>query len=98
EVFPVDAQMIAFAPRSSALDTAKVMPRSLNEPVGLTPSFLTKTSQSRPTTLLNCGQKFSGVFPSPKETIGVEAEIGRNWRYCSITPLLHCDFAVAESI
>src|SRR6266511_3398112 len=40
----------------------------------------------------------SGVFPSPRETIGVEAETGRNSRYCSITPLLRCDFAVAESI
>ena len=56
EVLPVEAQMIALARLSSALDTATVMPRSLNEPVGLTPSFLTKTSQPRPTRLLSCGQ------------------------------------------
>ena len=56
EVFPVDAQMSALAPRSSAFDTATVMPRSLNEPVGFIPSFFTKTSQSRPMRLVNCGQ------------------------------------------
>ena len=50
-------------PASIAFDTARVMPRSLNEPVGLTPSFLTKTT--RPTRLLNCGQNTSGVSPSP---------------------------------
>src|SRR6266566_3193719 len=56
EVFPVEAQTSALAFRSSALETATVMPRSLNEPVGFTPSFLTKTSQPRPTRLLNFGQ------------------------------------------
>jgi hypothetical protein len=39
-VLPVEAQMIAFDPSSTALDTAMVMPRSLNEPVGLAPSTL----------------------------------------------------------
>ena len=38
DVLPVEAQMIAFAPASTALETATVMPRSLNEPVGLAPS------------------------------------------------------------
>src|SRR6266404_5000173 len=56
EVFPVEAQTSVLAPCSSALETATVMPRSLNEPVGLTPSFFTKTSQPRPTRLLSCGQ------------------------------------------
>src|SRR6476469_5346434 len=46
EVFPVEAQISAVIPRSIALDTATVIPRSLNEPVGLTPSFLMKTSQA----------------------------------------------------
>ena len=39
-VLPVDAQMIAFAPSSTARLTATVMPRSLNEPVGFAPSTL----------------------------------------------------------
>ena len=39
-VLPVEAQMIAFEPSSTALETAMVMPRSLNEPVGLAPSTL----------------------------------------------------------
>ena len=56
EVFPVDAQMRILVPRSTAFDTATVIPRSLNEPVGLTPSFLTKTSQPRPTRSLNRGE------------------------------------------
>ena len=37
-VLPVDAQMIALAPSSTALETAIVMPRSLKDPVGLAPS------------------------------------------------------------
>jgi hypothetical protein len=40
EVLPVEAQMTARAPISSALEMATVMPRSLNEPVGLNPSHL----------------------------------------------------------
>ena len=39
-VLPVEAQMTAFAPSSTALVIAIVMPRSLNEPVGLAPSTL----------------------------------------------------------
>ena len=38
DVLPVEAQMIALAPASTALETASVMPRSLNDPVGLAPS------------------------------------------------------------
>ena len=53
EVFPVDAQMIALAPRSIAFYTATVIPRSLNEPVGFVPSFLMKISQPRPARSLN---------------------------------------------
>ena len=56
EVFPVEAQMTAFVPRSIALETATVMPRSLNDPVGFAPSFLMKISQPRPTRSLNRGE------------------------------------------
>src|SRR4051794_33905421 len=38
DVLPVEAQMIALAPDSTALETATVMPRSLKDPVGLDPS------------------------------------------------------------
>jgi hypothetical protein len=38
EVLPVEAQMIAREPVSSAFEIATVIPRSLNEPVGLNPS------------------------------------------------------------
>ena len=40
EVLPVEAQMIACAPSSTALLTAATIPRSLNEPVGFIPSSL----------------------------------------------------------
>ena len=44
-MLPVEAQMTALAPSSTALVIAIVMPRSLNEPVGLAPSTLRYTSQ-----------------------------------------------------
>jgi len=37
-VLPVEAQIIARLPSSTALATAMTMPRSLKEPVGLQPS------------------------------------------------------------
>ena len=40
QVLAVDAQMTAHTPDSSALEIAIVMPRSLKEPVGLTPSHV----------------------------------------------------------
>src|SRR4051794_26832013 len=43
-VLPVDAQTTACAPSDSAQEIAAVMPRSLNEPVGLSPSTLSQTS------------------------------------------------------
>src|SRR5213082_4112949 len=41
-VLPVDAQATARAPRRLACVMATVMPRSLNEPVGFSPSCLKK--------------------------------------------------------
>ena len=40
EVLPVEAQMMASAPSSTAFETAMVMPRSLKLPVGFMPSNL----------------------------------------------------------
>ena len=43
-VFPVDAQITALAPSSAAFEIAIVIPRSLNEPVGLVPSTFNQIS------------------------------------------------------
>src|SRR5918997_3253473 len=64
DVLPVDAQMIALLPASTALDTASVMPRSLNEPVGFAPSTFRYTSQ--PVRADSTGAGTSGVLPSCK--------------------------------
>ena len=39
EVLPVEAQIIALEPLSTAFVTAIVIPRSLKEPVGFSPSY-----------------------------------------------------------
>ena len=44
EVLPVDAHTTASAPSAAATEIAVVMPRSLKEPVGLSPSTLSQTS------------------------------------------------------
>ncbi|MGN6201333.1 MAG: hypothetical protein ACTHNY_02880 [Solirubrobacterales bacterium] len=67
-MLPVEAQMIASAPRPFARETATVIPRSLNEPVGFSPSNLKKArapmrSESR-------GASISGVEPSLRVTTG----------------------------
>ena len=61
-MLPVEAQRTACAPSSTALETATVMPRSLNEPVGLAPSTLSQTSQ--PVRADRYGAGTSGVPPS----------------------------------
>src|SRR3954452_13724923 len=69
DVFPVDAQMIALLPASTAFDTAIVMPRSLNEPVGFAPSTFRYTSPR--TRSDSSGAGTSGVLPSYRVTTGV---------------------------
>jgi hypothetical protein len=69
-VFPVDAHSTAFWPRATASETAIVIPRSLNDPVGLRPSTFRWTvvpvrSESR-------GANTSGVPPSSRVT-GVQS-------------------------
>src|SRR4051794_13237140 len=76
--------MIAFEPSSTALDTAMVMPRSLNEPVGLAPSTLRYTSA--PVRWDSTGAGTSGVLPSCRVTTGVSADTGSRFRYASISP------------
>ena len=77
-MFPVDAQITARAPSSSAFEIATVMPRSLKLPVGFAPSNLTKTSA--PSRSEARGACRSGVEPSPSETTGVESLTGRRSR------------------
>src|SRR5207244_2320279 len=85
EVFPVDAQIKQSAPRSTALEMATAIPRSLNEPVGFKPSHLIKTRP--PIRSLNRAAKTSGVEPSPRVMIGLPSPTGRYSRYRAITPL-----------
>ena len=83
-MLPVEAHTIAFAPSSSALEMARVMPRSLNEPVGLAPSYFSQTSQ--PVSSDNGSDRTSGVPPSRRVTTGVASLTGRRSRYSSISP------------
>jgi hypothetical protein len=83
-VLPVDAQITASAPFLAAIEIAVVMPRSLNEPVGLRPSYLTKTSA--PTRSLSFSAGMSGVPPSWRVTTGAPSSIGSRAAYSRITP------------
>src|SRR6202035_4776787 len=58
-VLPVEAQITALAPSRTAAETAQVMPRSLNEPVGLAPSSLRRTVA--PTMSERTGARNKGV-------------------------------------
>jgi hypothetical protein len=83
-VLPVEAQMMAVAPRAAAMLTATVMPRSLNDPVGLAPSTFRYTSH--PVRADSAGAGSSGVAPSPSVITDVPAAVGSRSRYCLITP------------
>ena len=87
-VLPVDAQITARAPASAALEIASVIPRSLNDPVGLAPSTFRWTSH--PVSSDRVGAGTSGVPPSRRVTTGVSAETGSRSRYSSITPCHWC--------
>ena len=65
-VLPVEAQITALAPSRTAADSAHVMPRSLNEPVGLAPSSFSRTVA--PTICESTGARNSGVEPSCRLT------------------------------
>ena len=75
DVLPVEAQMTALAPSSTAFDIARVIPRSLNEPVGLSPSSLSRTRA--PVCSERRGASTSGVPPSNSVTTGVAPLTGR---------------------
>ena len=88
EVLPVEAHTTASAPSSTALEIAIVIPRSLNDPVGLAPSYLSQTSAPV------CADRFSlrtsGVPPSRSVITGVASVTGRRSRYSSISPRHWC--------
>ncbi len=87
DVLPVDAQMTAFAPCSIAFETAMVMPRSLNDPVGFMPSYLTQTFA--PVRAESAGARMSGVPPSPRVTTASRRSRPRRSPYSCSTPR-HC--------
>ncbi len=70
-VLPVDAQITVVAPRPNASLTAAVIPRSLNEPVGLSPSYLIKSSKPSPSWWAKLSALINGVLPSSRLTIRV---------------------------
>ena len=70
--------MTASAPSRTAADTAQVIPRSLNEPVGLRPSYFSHTSA--PTRSDTRSARISGVEPSSSETTGSSGANGRRSR------------------
>ena len=76
---PVDAQTSTRDPSSMAFATARTMPRSLNEPVGFSPSYLKKSLLSP-----SAGPMFrlstSGVEPSWRSTGGVASVTGSQSR------------------
>src|SRR5215472_11856570 len=95
DVLPVDAQITVRAPRAAASVTATVMPRSLNEPVGLLPSTLRYTEQ--PVSSDSVGAGSSGVPPSPRETTCVSGGTGSRSLYSPMIPR-HGDGLVAVAL
>ena len=63
-MFPVEAHIMAFDPDSTALETAMVIPRSLNEPVGLSPSYFKKIDILGFIFCASRGAGIKGVLPS----------------------------------
>src|SRR5579862_906399 len=68
EVLPVEAQAITRLPNIRAAVTHAVIPKSLNEPVGLLPWCL-MVSLTSPAQALASGTSSNGVLPSARVTI-----------------------------
>ena len=71
-MLPVLAQMTTLAPFFFAIEMAVVIPRSLNDPVGLSPSYLTWTLA--PVSSERRSHGMSGVPPSWRVTTGSAAQ------------------------
>src|SRR5262252_7115436 len=83
-VLPVDAQITVRAPLAAASETATVMPRSLNEPVGFIPSALSSTRH--PVNSDSTGAGSSGVPPSPSVMTASGGMSGKLAAYSAMTP------------
>src|SRR5664279_176512 len=84
EVLPVDAQITALAPRAAAWVSATVIPRSLNDPVGLAPSTFRYTCA--PTLSDSDGAASSAVPPSSRVITAAPGGMDtRSW-YAAINP------------
>jgi len=68
EVFPVDAQMTESEPSAFAFETAIVIPRSLKEPVGFSPSYFRYSEVPGAIRRASAGAGTRGVFPSSSVT------------------------------
>ena len=89
EVFPVEAHPTTLAPSSLAWETPMVMPLSLKEPVGLSPSNFTKVF-STPISAPNALVGYRGVPPSWMDTLWagstgmkgayLQTPMGSEWR------------------
>ena len=77
-MLPVEAQITASAPSRTAAETAQVIPRSLNEPVGFAPSTFSHTSAPTRSDSRTAGT--SGVEPSSSDTTGSPGSNGRRSR------------------
>ena len=77
-MLPVEAHTSASAPSRTAAETAQVIPRSLNEPVGLAPSIFSHTSA--PVRSDSRSASTCGVEPSPSETTGSSGANGSRSR------------------
>lgn len=73
-VLPVEAHSTASAPLATAAVRATVMPRSLNDPVGLRPSTLSATVH--PVSADSRGAGSSGVAPSARVTAAQPVSVG----------------------
>src|SRR5690606_31068786 len=93
EVFPVEAQMTASAPCSTARERATVIPRSLKEPVGFIPSNVTHTSA--PVRRDRAGAGSSGVPPSPRVTTVDSSVTPSRSAYSRSTPRQRCAMSVS---
>src|SRR5918993_5427536 len=96
DVLPVDAQTTASAPAPAETLTATVIPRSLNDPVGLAPSTFSQTSHPSSSDRTLASTK--GVFPSPRVITGSASSTGSHRRYRAIMPFLGREARAIEAI
>ena len=85
-MLPVDAQIMAFEPDSTAFVTAIVIPLSLKLPVGFKPSYFKYIFAFKPIARAKLSAFIKGVLPSHNEITGVFSSTGKYFLYFSINP------------